>query len=92
MGRRKKEIKQLAPTGFSEICDEIKEENKIIDSNPPQQAKNIKKKEYILQKIILEGKIYYRDPDFNLMDDKLNFAGMYTRKGSVYEYIIMNHS
>jgi hypothetical protein len=151
MGRRKKEIAQLAPENLSDIYAEIKEEGEIINANPQKHKKVLKKEEdtltesdiekkcennkiilgklnainevikmyphlkkdknkilskvltprtststhmeekgYVLQKVEIEGKIYYRDSYNAIMDDKLNLVGLYNCKNQVYEYMMHN--
>ena len=44
--------------------------------------------EYILDKIILENKVYYRDYYNNIMDQNTKLVGFYQKNGTQYEYIL----
>jgi hypothetical protein len=44
--------------------------------------------EYILDKIILENKVYYRDSYNNILDQDTKLVGFYQNNGTKYEYIL----
>jgi hypothetical protein len=44
--------------------------------------------EYVLDKIILEDKVYYRDSYNNIMDYDTKLVGFYQHNGNKYEYIL----
>lgn len=46
------------------------------------------KKQYILHKIVINDKIYYRDEDNNVINSDLNLVGIYScPRPNVYEYL-----
>lgn len=44
--------------------------------------------EYVLDKIILEDKVYYRDSYNNILDQDTKLVGFYQNNGTKYEYIL----
>jgi hypothetical protein len=51
---------------------------------------NIKPKEYVLEKITIKNKTYYRDNNSIIIDSNLKLVGFYQNKGNIYEYIFFN--
>lgn len=46
--------------------------------------------EYVVEKITIEGKTFYKDEFNNLVNDKLKLAGFYKKNGSMYECYVFN--
>ena len=68
-------------------CPSIKEKTSdIIKKVLAPNKEKPQPQEYVLQQIKLEDKLYYRDNDGNIVDEKLNFVGMYSQKNKVYTY------
>jgi hypothetical protein len=55
-----------------------------VQKPPPQPV------EYIIEKITLENKVYYRDYYNNVMDQNTKLVGFYQKNGTEYEYILFS--
>lgn len=62
--------------------------DKIFHNTPPKQPPL--PKEYVLDKITIEDKIYYRDNNCNVIDINQKLVGFYQNEGVLYEYIFFN--
>ena len=91
---KKKENKIIldAVKKITEMYPDLKKDkNKLIlsllaqknENNNPMKSQNC----YLLHKIEINDKIYYRDNEFNIVDENLNLVGQYfCPKLNVYEY------
>jgi hypothetical protein len=46
--------------------------------------------EYVVEKITINNKAYYKDEFNNLVDNKLNLVGFYARNKDIYECYLFN--
>ena len=139
---KRKVIMQQKPASLDDICGDIMEEDKIIDSNTKrkkvtkkvsrcvkeddgmknriilekintvekivqmfpklrreknslisnvlsdQSEKTNTTQEYVLQRVEIGGKMYYRSDDLRVMDESMNLIGFCKKKENTYEYIL----
>jgi hypothetical protein len=72
----------------TDFVKEILHKNEKKEKNMTQIFVDLN--EYVVEKIIIENKTFYRDEFNNLIDDKLKLAGFYKKNGDMYECYVFD--